>query len=152
MIQQRQKALISACLIGELCRYDGGHAYDSKVEQLSKDYDLIPVCPEQMGGFSTPRPTAEIRGGDGKDVLDGKAKVERIQDDEDLTDAFCVGAQKALDIARQNDIRIAFLKSRSPSCGNGCIVVQGKEIPGDGVTTALLKRNGISVATLPGNR
>jgi len=145
MIRDREKALVSACLLGVACRYDGGHEYDREVEVLRGKYDLVPVCPEQLGGLSTPRPAAEIRGGAGEEVLSGTARVETLEGDHEVTDAFLRGAEAALRIAGFTGARAAFLKSRSPSCGCGSIVVAGKEVKGDGVTTALLKRHGITV-------
>jgi len=140
-----EKALVSACLLGIACRYDGGHKHSAETETLKKRFELVPVCPEQLGGLPIPRPPAEIRGGDGGDVLDGNAHVIQIETGRDVSGAFVAGAEETLLIAKSYNIRKAFLKSRSPSCGCGEIKVGGEVIPGDGVTTALLKRNGIEV-------
>ena len=140
---------ISACLLGQACRYDGNSLPESKRPDLDPSTPVIPLCPEQMGGLPTPRIAAQIKGGDGTDVLDGTARV--INDDgQDVTDAFLRGAQEALALCRTMGITEILLKSRSPSCGVGYIY-QGKElVTGDGVTAALLKRSGIKVACFPG--
>lgn len=107
------------------------------------------VCPEEDGGLATPRPAAEIRGGDGSDVLDGRARVV-TEGGVDVTEAYLEGARIALERAREAGARTAILKSRSPSCGRGCIYDGSfsrtlKE--GEGVTAALLEREGIQVLT-----
>lgn len=140
-----ENALISACLLGFACRYDGKHKYSAETEKLKQRFKLVPVCPEQLGGLPTPRPPAEIRSGNGGDVLDGTADVVQTETGCEVTNAFISGARETLRIAVSYSARRAFLKSRSPSCGCGGIVVEGKIIPVDGVTTALLKRNGIEV-------
>ncbi|MCH5583828.1 DUF523 domain-containing protein [Shimazuella sp. AN120528] len=141
--------LVSACLMGVHCRFDGKHSLDTEVQKLVKEGKAVPVCPEQMGGLSTPRLPAEIVGGDGEDVLDGKAKVITIEG-EDVTDAFIRGAEEALRVAKSVGATEAILKERSPSCGS-CVIYdgtfQGKKQAGNGVTAALLKRNGISVSS-----
>jgi uncharacterized protein YbbK (DUF523 family) len=145
MEEKKRGALVSACLLGIKCRYDGNHKLTKSIKDLQQTVDLIPVCPEQMGGLRTPRPTAQVEGGDGHDVLDGKAKVVEVLERGDVTREFLAGAENTLTLARFYDIKEAYLKSRSPSCGCGNIVVDGKLVEGDGVTTALLKRSGIEV-------
>ena len=98
-------------------------------------YHWIPVCPEQLGGLPTPRPPADLIGGDGFQVLDGRARV-LTRNGEDLTEAFIRGARQVLLLAEMMDIDLAFLKSGSPSCGT---------TPLAGVTTALLQRHGVTV-------
>jgi uncharacterized protein YbbK (DUF523 family) len=139
--------LCSACLLGVRCRYDGKSKANEKVLALSKQEALIPVCPEQLGGQATPRPDAQIRGGDGSDVLDGRARVIE-SDGNDVTRYFVDGAHEVLNIARLYTIKKAILKQKSPSCGCGKIfdgTFSKTLITGDGVTTALLKNNGIEV-------
>jgi len=142
--------LISACLLGIKCSWNGQDIYRSdKAIALLNSEKLIPICPEQLGGLSTPRAPQEIRGGTGEDVLDGKCKVLNI-DGEDVTQKFIAGAVETLKIARLFHIEEFIGKSRSPSCGCGNIydgTFSRKLIDGDGVTTALLKRNGIRVIT-----
>lgn len=111
--------------------------------------ELIPVCPEQLGGLSTPRPPAEIVGGDGGDVLDRCASVITVQG-EDKTREFLCGAHQTLEIAKSHNATAAVLKSNSPSCGCGLIydgTFTGELVDGDGVTSALLRRQGIQVMT-----
>ena len=111
--------------------------------------ELIPVCPEQLGGLSTPRPPAEIVGGDGADVLNGCASVITVEG-EDKTREFLDGAHQTLEIAKSQNAAHAVLKSRSPSCGCGRIyngTFTGELGDGDGVTASLLRRHGIQVMT-----
>jgi len=140
--------LISACLLGIKCAWDGQDIYKSdKAIELSNSEMLMPVCPEQLGGLRTPRAPQEIQGGVGEGVLDGKCKVLNING-EDVTQEFINGAEETLKIARLFHIEEFIGKSRSPSCGCGQIydgTFSRQLIDGDGVTTALLKRNGIRV-------
>lgn len=129
--------LCSACLLGIRCRYDGKSRTNKKVLALSKKDLLIPVCPEQLGGLSIPRPPSEKIG----DRVISKSG-------DDLTKNFKVGARETLRIARLYRIKQAILKQRSASCGCGQIYdghFSGKVIKGDGITAALLKANGIRV-------
>lgn len=131
------KILVSACLLGIPCRYDGKSKPNEKVISLKEKYEIIPACPECLGGLTTPRPPAEISG----------ARVIRC-DGKDVTDEYNLGAQKALEIARENDIKIAVLKSKSPSCSNKEIydgTHTRKLISGKGITARLLIKNGIKV-------
>lgn len=139
---------VSACLAGEACRYDGKANPDERAIMLKEQGALL-ICPECLGFLPTPREPAEIVGGDGADVLDGKARVV-TRSGKDVTDAFLAGAGKALSLCREHGTAQAFLKARSPSCGCGIIydgTFTGNRIKGDGVTAALLKRNGIRVYT-----
>jgi len=141
--------ICSACLLGVSCRHDGRSKPDRKAISLSKKETLIPVCPEQLGGMPTPRPDAEMAGGSGADVLDGKARVFD-SDGKDVTAHFTSGAEECLRIARMSGASEAILKQRSPSCGSGKIydgTFSKTVMNGDGVTAALLKRNGIKVIT-----
>ena len=144
------KVIISACLLGVRCRYDGGDSRNETAIQHKKTHQLIPVCPEESGGLPTPRPPAEIVGGDGNDVLDGKAKV-LTADGVDVTEAYLQGARHALAVAQTHGATQVILKARSPSCGCGNIydgTFSGTLTSGDGVTTALLKRHGITVTSI----
>ena len=144
------KVVISACLLGVRCRYDGGDSRNELVIKQKETDQLIPVCPEEAGGLSTPRPPAEIVGGDGNDVLSGKAKVMTI-DGTDVTAAYLKGAHHALQVAQSNGATHVILKARSPSCGCGNIydgTFSGTLTTGDGVTTALLKRHGITITSM----
>ncbi|MDZ7374876.1 MAG: DUF523 domain-containing protein [candidate division KSB1 bacterium] len=145
-----QRILVSACLVGIPCRYDGRDAYCEALGELATKRVLIPVCPEQLGGLPTPRPAAQIHGGDGKDVLSGRARVldERGRD---VTENFLRGAQAVLRIAQLTGCREAILKARSPSCGCGQIYHGEQLVTGDGVTAALLKEHGIQVVSENGS-
>lgn len=144
------KVVISACLLGVRCRYDGGDSRSETAIKQKETSELIPVCPEEAGGLSTPRPPAEIVGGDGSDVLDGKAKV-MTADGTDVTEAYLKGAHHALQVAQSHGATQMILKARSPSCGCGDIydgTFSRTLTSGDGVTTALLKRHGITVTSM----
>lgn len=144
-----EKILVSACLLGKKCSYDGRGREVKEVKDLSNSFELIDVCPEVLGGLPIPRPHSEIRGGDGKDVLEGKAKVLNERG-EDVTEYFIKGAQTVLKIVKKNKIKFAIMKARSPSCGSKWIYdgsFSSTLKKGDGVTTALLKENGVSVYT-----
>jgi len=142
-----QPWLVSACLLGRRCRYDGNHKRNETVVTLAKRQKLIPVCPEKLAGLPIPRPPSEITSGNGVDVLIGKARVVSKQG-KDVTSHFIKGANEVLKIAQSRNIKKAILKSRSPSCGCGEIhdgTFSGTTRPGDGVTAALLKQHGIEV-------
>lgn len=129
--------LCSACLLGINCRYDGKSKPIQKVLDLAKKEILIPVCPEQLGGLPTPREPAEQKG-------------DRIitKSGRNVTDDFNRGAEQVLKLARLFDLKKAILKQKSPSCGCGKIydgTFSDTLIEGDGVTAALLKKNGIKV-------
>jgi uncharacterized protein YbbK (DUF523 family) len=145
--------LISACLLGIKCAWDGQDIYKSdKAIELSNSEMLMPVCPEQLGGLRTPRAPQEIQGWGGEGVLDGKCKVLNING-EDVTQEFIAGAEETLKIVKLFHIKEFIGKSRSPSCGCGQIydgTFSRQLIDGDGVTTALLKRNGIRIITEEG--
>jgi len=140
--------LISACLLGIKCAWSGDERYqDGRAFELARRESLVPVCPEQLGGLATPRPPQEIQGGGGEGVLDGKCRVWN-KEGIDVTGEFIGGAEETLKIALKLNIREFIGKARSPSCGCGQIYdgsFSGKPVSGDGVTTALLKRNGIKV-------
>lgn len=136
--------LVSSCLIGLKTRYDGNTNLNESVRELVELGGAIPVCPEQLGGLPTPRLSAEFRGGDGDDVLQGRARLANT-DGEDVTAYFLRGAEETLRIAKMVGARRAIFKERSPSCGCRQVWIDGELRDGCGVTSALLKRNGISV-------
>lgn len=139
--------LISACLCGINCKYNGSNNSDPYFISLLQKGEVLPVCPEQMGGMSTPRPACEIVGGTGMEVLQGQAKI-LCKDGADCSAAFIKGARESLKLAQTAGITEAILQSRSPSCGSGLIydgTFSGHLVPGDGVTAALLKNHGIKV-------
>ncbi|MFC1951319.1 DUF523 domain-containing protein [Chloroflexota bacterium] len=140
--------LISACLLGIKCNWRGDDGYKSEAAlNLASLEQLIPICPERFGGMDSPRPRIEIASGDGCDVLDGRAKVMTV-DGTDVSDMIVAGASAVLKTAREYNATQFIGKSGSPSCGCGTIydgTFSDKLITGDGVTAALLKRNGIEV-------
>lgn len=139
--------LVSACLLGINCKYNGKNNRNPEVLELSKEVNLIPVCPEQLGGLSTPRDRAEIEGGDGREVVEGKVGVFSEKGKE-VTSCFVKGAWETLRIAQLLGVKEALLKSRSPSCGSSYIYdgsFTGNLKEGQGVTAALLKKNGFRV-------
>lgn len=143
------KILISACLAGRECRFDGTGSLDDEVSRLVAEGRAVLVCPEVDGGLGTPRPPAEIVGGDGTDVIEGRARVVTV-DGEDVTEAYLKGARRALETARRTGATTAILKARSPSCGAGGVydgTFSRTLQAGDGVTAALLRAEGITVLT-----
>lgn len=140
--------IVSACLVGINCKYDGKNNLDENVLRLVKEARAIPVCPEQLGGLRTPREPAECVGGTGKDVLDGKAKV-MTKSGKDVTHNFIMGAHETLKIVKIINAKEAILWSKSPSCSSEQTYdgsFTGKLVKGDGVTAALLKKNGVRVS------
>jgi uncharacterized protein YbbK (DUF523 family) len=141
--------LVSACLLGTNCKYSGGNNLAAKVLELMKEHTLIPVCPEQLGGLTTPRKPCEINAGDGSEVLAGNARVMN-NIGEDLTEQFVKGAQETLNLAKLYGCTSAILKANSPSCGCRSIydgTFSGKHKEGSGVTAQLLLDNGFAAAT-----
>jgi uncharacterized protein YbbK (DUF523 family) len=136
--------LVSACLCGFPCRFDGRSAKDPQVEKLVRMGKAVPICPEVLGGLSIPRTGMDIVRGEGKDVLSHSASVISKKG-HDMTPFLLRGAFASLRIAKKFKIKKAWLKQRSPSCGCGQIKRKGKLAKGDGVTTALFKREGIKV-------
>jgi uncharacterized protein YbbK (DUF523 family) len=143
-----ERILVSACLLGQPVRYDGGsHGPFERLRNWQAEGRLVPLCPEVAGGLPTPRPPAEIPGGNGAQVLAGRVPVLTIHG-RDVTSAFRAGAEAALQLVRQHNIRLAILKARSPSCGNrqnydGSF--SGTLIDGEGVTAAALRQAGVQV-------
>ncbi|MEE6449372.1 DUF523 domain-containing protein [Gottfriedia acidiceleris] len=139
--------LVSSCLAGLEVRYNGTHCLNNKISKLVEENKAITICPELLGGFSTPREPAEIIGGNGEDVLDGKAKVVD-KSGKDVTLLYIRGAYATLEKAKEMKATVVVLKENSPSCGsskiyNGDFI--GKKIDGMGVTSALLTKNGFKV-------
>ncbi len=140
--------LVSACLVGINCVFDGSNNINKRILELMEKHLLIPVCPEQLGGLSTPRDPQDILHGSGEDVLLGKAKVVTINGN-DVTENFKKGASEVLEVAKLNKVKIAILKENSPSCGVHIIynVKQNQKFKtsGKGVTTALLLEKGLHI-------
>jgi len=139
--------LVSACLLGINCRYDGQSKFQPDLVRIMENFFIIPVCPEQLGGLPTPRPPAEIQCGTGADVLSGHARIlttTRL----DVTDAFRRGARETEKISRLFKVTIAILQQRSPSCGFGKIYQNQKLIAGNGATAELLHQAGIRILSI----
>lgn len=134
--------LISACLVGVNCTFNGtSHLRQRFIRRMAQG-EMLPVCPEQLGGLPTPRPPSEIAGGTGEDVLDGKARIHTKEGD-DVTSAFLRGANGILYLANLVEADSIILKQSSPSCGCGQIYdgnFNGTIRKGNGVTAALLLR------------
>ena len=142
------KVLVSRCLLGHRVRYDGGASGPyALLAQWQAEGRVIALCPEVAGGLPTPRAAAEIPGGQGVEVLAGKAAVITTEG-EDVTEAFVSGAHQALALVERHGIRLAILKANSPSCGNRLTYdgsFSGVKVEGQGVTAALLTRAGVQV-------
>jgi len=143
------RVLVSACLLGEKVRYNGADAAAASriLEQWRSDGRIVRFCPEVAGGLGVPRPAAEIHGLAGQSVLDGTGHVA-TNEGAKVTEAFIRGAELALQMALAQDVRVAVLKEGSPSCGSGYIYdgsFSGQRKVGQGVTAALLERQGIRV-------
>lgn len=142
------RILVSACLLGEKVRYDGGDCrQDGLLQQWQAEGRVVPFCPEVAGGLPVPRSAAEIVGGDAEAVLHGRAAI-RTHDGTDVTEAFLNGAEKALAECQRHNIRMVILKEGSPSCGSSKVndgSFAGHKIAGQGLTARLLNRHGIRV-------
>lgn len=136
--------LVSACLLGVRSRHNGNAARAETLIEKRNECAYVPVCPEQLGGLPTPRPKAYLAGGDGADVLDGKARVV-TEEGEDVTAQFIRGAQEVLNLAVALGVRKAILKEKSPSCGVALTQQETGLTEGTGVTAALLARHGIEL-------
>lgn len=145
------KILVSACLLGCKVRYDGNDlpVDNEAFKNVIATYEIISFCPEVAGGLPTPRIAAEICGGAGSDVLEGRAKILG-KDGSDVTAPFIKGAKLALQLCQENDIKQAILTESSPSCGSATIYngkFAGEKITGQGVTCATLEKHGVKVVS-----
>ncbi len=146
------RTIVSACLAGAACRYDGRAKPDADIVSAVQRGEMVAMCAEVLGDLPTPRPAAEIVGGDGSAVLDGTARVMTITGD-DVTAEFVAGAERVADAAVALGATHAILQDRSPSCGCGRIYdgsFSGTLIEGDGVAAASLMRRGITIAVRRG--
>lgn len=147
--KKNQPVIVSACLVGLRCRYDGRLLDREIVERVLgflRGRHFVVVCPEQLGGLPTPRLPMEVEGGDGEQVLDGNASV-KDSDGADRTQNLILGATETYKVAELVGAGIALLKDGSPSCGSHLIRRKGKGVKGLGVTAALFRRSGIVVAS-----
>jgi len=143
-MQKKDIVLVSACLLGVNCRYDGTSKRDPDVLEWVRDKVVVPVCPELLSGLGFPRLPAEIEAGDGYAVLSGKSRV-LLRDGRDVTREFLAGAKEALKIAKLHPLKLALLKEMSPSCGVNYIYNHKKRVRGVGIFCALLMREGYTV-------
>jgi len=148
-----EKILISACLLGLPCRYDGATARDEaraaaavRLTELRRagEIELVGFCPEEAGGLGTPRPPAWIEERDAAAVLAGEARMV-TGEGVDVTASFRAGAEAALATCREHGVTRALLKERSPSCGVAATHVAGAPVPGPGITARLLADHGVEV-------
>ncbi|MBO4987641.1 MAG: DUF523 domain-containing protein [Lachnospiraceae bacterium] len=131
------KIMVSACLLGENCKYNGGNNLSEKVMKFIEGHEVIPVCPEVMGGLPTPRVPSEIVNG-----------VVTMADGRNVDTEFRKGAQIGLNLAKENEVDLVILQSRSPSCGVKQIYdgsFSGKKIDGQGIFARLLTENGFRI-------
>ena len=142
--------LISSCLLGIECRYDGGHSRAEDIIQKAQEIQFIPICPEQLGGLSTPRAPSYIVKGDGKGVLSGNARVINSLG-KDVTEAFIKGARESLQLAQLTGATKAIVKDKSPSCGLNTPYCDTDTGYGLGVTAALLLNAGITIIEINPN-
>ncbi len=145
----KDKILVSGCLMGQAVRYDGASkgVASQWLKRWTEEGRVVTICPEVAGGLAVPRAPAEIRGGTGRDVLEGKARLV-TESGEDVTEAFVAGARRALEVVERKGIRWALLKAKSPSCGSSKIYdgsFGGVLRSGQGVTAALLRAKGVEV-------
>lgn len=152
-LPRKEPVLVSACLLGKRCRYDGRHNQDHALEDaLAREgLEAVPFCPEEHGGLGTPRPAAWIESTGAEQVLDGQDRLV-TGDGRDVTAEFVAGAEGALEVCRSHGIQRAFLKERSPSCGVAQTHVGGALVDGPGVTAARLTRAGIRCEGVEGRR
>ena len=140
MNPKKEKILVSACLLGVNCKYNGGNNASDEVDEFLKDYEIIPICPEIMGGLTTPRVAAEQKG-DKVITKEGK----------DVTKQYKKGAEECLFLAKKYDVKKALLKLKSPSCGVGQIYdgsFSHTLINKNGITAQLLLENGVELITI----
>lgn len=142
-LEKKKKILVSSCLLGMKINYEGKAHPVNELRQLFLQAQAIPVCPEVLAGLPIPRDRAEIV------MVNGERKVYNDKE-VDLTEAYTLGAQRTMDTARASGVKIAIMKSKSPSCGCGKVydgTFTGNLVDGDGIIVALLKENGIRVIT-----
>ncbi|PHV71252.1 purine-nucleoside phosphorylase [Sporanaerobium hydrogeniformans] len=137
--KEKQALLVSACLLGINCKYSGGNNFKEEILNLKGKYHLIPVCPEQLGGLTTPRNPVELR---------GEERSAWTSCGVEVTTAFIKGAEETLKLAQLFGCKVALLKENSPSCGFGTIYdgsFSGQKKEGMGITAELLHQNGIFI-------
>ena len=146
----QSKILISACLLGQKVRYDGGDCLQNheRLQLWIKAGNVVTICPEMIGGLATPRPPAEIQDGQTGDVVLNGVTHVKTNTGQDVTRQFIEGARRTLALAQKHHVRVALLKAKSPSCGSNSVYDGSFSrilIPGMGVTASLLNQHGIFV-------
>ena len=144
MAVKEETILVSACLLGVACRYNGVSRNNERVIEYLRGKRFVPICPESLSGLPVPREPADYDTGDGSQVKCGRARIVS-RDGRDWTKEFLRGANEAMKIARLVGATRAILKERSPSCGVHQVYVRGKLVSGKGLLTALLEQEGIEV-------
>lgn len=143
---RRPPILVSACLLGRRCRFDGRDKLDPQLAAMLGGRPTLAVCPEELGGLGTPRRACQLAGGLGDEVLDRAARVID-SNGHDRSEAFVAGAETALREGLKAGVSAAILKDHSPSCGTGSVWREGALVPGRGVFAALLERHGITAVS-----
>lgn len=144
----KEKIIVSACLMGVNCRYDGKSKTNTQLKNKLNNFEIIEVCPETLGNLPTPRLKAQIEnGGSGEEVLNNTCRVLN-SDNIDITKNFIDGAFEVLKLIKTHNIKRAYLKDKSPSCGVNNIYINDKVVKGMGVTTALLIKNKVTVISI----
>ncbi len=144
-LAEARTVLVSACLVGQACRYDGASCESNAVGRALAGKEVVPICPEAGAGLGIPRPAVELEGGDGRAVLEGSARARVKGGGPDVTAQFLEGARLATEVARRFGATVAVLKERSPSCGARQLWVNGERVEGQGVAAAALRGAGVTV-------
>lgn len=142
--KEKPPIIVSACLAGVRCRYDGDHRRNEAVARLVVEGKALPVCPEQLGGLPTPREPAQFTEGDGEDLLAGRGEL-RTASGTDVSEAYRRGAKEVERIALEIGARRAILCDKSPACGTTRVWRNGELVEGRGVCAALLSQAGLVV-------
>jgi len=145
LLAEQEVVLVSACLLGAACRYDGTSKAAPALRALLAGKAVVPVCPEAAAGLGTPRPATQLMGGDGRAVWAGRASAHTVEGGDERTGAFRKGAETAAAAAAAFGAKLAVLKQRSPSCGSRQVWIDGRLAEGEGITTALLRARGVTV-------
>lgn len=141
---------MSACLAGIACRYDGKEKGCAECKARILEGDVVLICPEVMGGLPTPRPPAELPGGDAQAVWAGESRIVN-RDGRDVTEEYLAGAEKVAALCREHGIQEVWLKAKSPACGCGWVYdgsFTGRLTEGDGILACRLKKDNIKIVTI----
>jgi uncharacterized protein YbbK (DUF523 family) len=144
-LAEAKVVLVSACLLGEACRYDAKDQRSERVYRALEGKEVVPICPEAGAGLGIPRPPVELSGGGGAALLEANATAKVKQTGADVSEAFRFGAHLAVQAARTHQATVAILRERSPSCGANRVWIDGSLEHGQGATAAALDRAGVIV-------